>query len=80
MDMLNEGTDVEIISEETSKVYSDIEKGFMKLEIDILDNKINALNSSIADVSNNLQATVDDIEENSWGNKIRKSIDQNNWG
>ena len=70
----------EIISEETSKVYSDIEKGFMKLEIDILDNKINALNSSIADVSNNLQATVDDIEENSWGNKIRKSIDQNNWG
>ncbi|WP_405310560.1 MULTISPECIES: hypothetical protein [Methanobrevibacter] len=80
MDMLNEGTDVEIISEETSKVYSDIEKGFMKLEIDILENKINALNSSIADVSNNLQATVDGIEENSWGNKIRKSIDQNNWG
>ena len=80
MDMLNEGTDVEMISEETSKVYTDIEKGFMKLEIDILDNKINALNSSVADVSNNLQATVDDMEENSWGNKIRKSIDQNNWG
>ena len=80
MDMLNEGSDVEMISEETSKIYTDIEKGFMKLEIDIMDNKINALNSSIADVSNNLQATVDDIEESSWGNKIRKSIDQNNWG
>lgn len=80
MDMLNEGTDVEMISQETSKVYTDIEKGFMKLELDIMDNKINALNSAISDVSNNLQATVDDIEENSWGNKIRKSIDQNNWG
>ena len=80
MDMLNEGTGVEMISEENSKTYSDIEKGFMKLELDIMDNKINALNSSISDVSNNLQATVDDIEENSWGNKIRRSIDQNNWG
>ncbi len=80
MDMLNEGTDVVMISEETSKTYSDIEKGFIKLEIDIMDNKINALNSSISDVSNNLQSTVDNIEENSWGNKIRKSIDQNNWG
>ena len=80
MDMLNEGVDVEIITEENSKTYVDIEKGFMKLEIDIMDNKINALNSSISDVSNNLQSTVDDIEENKWGNKIRKSIDQNNWG
>ena len=80
MDMLNEGVDIEIITEENSKTYVDIEKGFMKLEIDIMDNKINALNSSISDVSNNLQSTVDDIEENKWGNKIRKSIDQNNWG
>ena len=54
MDMLNDGDDVEKISEETSKIYTDIEKGFMKLEIDIMDNKINALNSSVADVSNNL--------------------------
>jgi len=52
----------------------------MKLEIDIMDNKINALNSSISDVSSNLQSTVDNIEENKWGNKIKKSIDQNNWG
>ncbi|MBQ7096925.1 MAG: hypothetical protein IJN96_02525, partial [Clostridia bacterium] len=59
--------------------YTDIEKGFMKLEIDIMDNKINALNSSVSDVSTNLQSTVDDIEENKWGNKIRKTIDQNNW-
>jgi len=79
MDMLNEGTDVELISEETSKVYTDIEKGFMKLEIDIMDNKINALNSSIADLSNNLDSTVKDMEESSWGNKIRKTMDQNNW-
>jgi hypothetical protein len=76
MDMLNEGNDVEMISEETSKVYSDIEKGFIKLELDIMDNKINALNSSIADMSRNLQSTVDEIEENNWGNKIRKTINQ----
>lgn len=80
MDMLNDGVDVEMISEENSKTYTDIEKGFMKLEIDIMDNKINALNESISNVSNNLQSTVDEIEENKWGNKIRKSIDQNNWG
>lgn len=79
MDMLNEGDDVEMISEETSKVYTDIEKGFMKLEIDIMDNKINALNSSIADVSNNLDSTVKDIEDNAWGNKIKRTFDQNNW-
>ena len=80
MDMLNEGNSVEKISEENSKIYTDIEKGFMKLEIDIMDNKINALNSSIADVSNNLQSTVDNIEENAWGNKIKRTLDQNNWG
>jgi hypothetical protein len=76
MDMLNEGTDVELISEETSKIYTDIEKGFMKLEIDIMDNKINALNSSVADVSSNLDSTVKDMEENAWGNRIRKTINQ----
>lgn len=76
MDMLNEGSEVELISEKTSKIYTDIEKGFMKLEIDIMDNKINALNSSISDVSNSLQSTVDEIEEKNWGNKIRKVIDQ----
>lgn len=76
MDMLNEGTDVESISEETSKIYTDIEKGFMKLELDIMDNKINALNHSVTDVSNNLDSTVKDIEENAWGNRIRKTINQ----
>lgn len=79
MDMLNEGNDVEMISEETSKIYNDIEKGFIKLELDIMDNKINALNSSIADVSSNLDSTVKDMEESSWGNKIRRTMDQNNW-
>lgn len=80
MDMLNDGVDVDIITEENSKTYVDIEKGFMKLEIDIMDNKINALNSSISDVSNNFKSTLDDMEENKWGNKIKKTIDQNNWG
>ncbi len=79
MDMLNEGTEVEMISEETSKTYTDIEKGFMKLELDIMDNKINALNTSISDVSNSLDTTVKDIEESAWGNKIKRTIDQN-WG
>ena len=76
MDMLNEGSGVVMISEETSKTYTDIEKGFVKLELDIMDNKINALNSSVADVSSNLDSTVRDIEENSWGNKIKKTINQ----
>ena len=79
MDMLNDGNDVELITEKTSEAYKDIEKGFMKLEIDILENKINALNSSISDVSNNLDSTVRNIEENAWGNKIKKTLDQNNW-
>ena len=77
MDMLNEGADVEMISEETSKIYNDIEKGFIKLELDIIDNKINSLNSSISDVSNNLDSTVKDMEDNAWGNKIKKTLDQN---
>ena len=51
----------------------------MKLELDIMDNKINALNSSISDLSNNLDSTVKGMEENAWGNKIRKTLDQNNW-
>ena len=76
MDMLNDGVDVEMISEENSKIYADIEKGFMKLEFDIMGNKIDALNSSISEVSNNLQTTVDDIEEKDWGNRIRKTINQ----
>ena len=75
MDMLNDGVDVEIITE-SSKVYTDIEKGFMKLEIDILETKINSLNRSVADVSNNLQSTVNDIEEKDWGNRIKKTINQ----
>ena len=76
MDMLNDGMDIEMISEENSKIYTDIEKGFMKLEIDIMENKINSLNSSIADVSNNLENTQTEIEEKDWGNRIRKTINQ----
>ena len=47
-----------------------------RMEIDILENKINALNSSLSDMSSNLQNTVNEIEENTWGNKIRKTINQ----
>ena len=36
MDMINEGNEVELISEDNSKIYSDIEKGFIKLELDIM--------------------------------------------
>ena len=76
MDMLTDGDAVDVITEENSDIYSDIEKGFMKLEIDILENKTNALNSSLSDMSSNLQNTVNEIEENTWGNKIRKTINQ----
>ncbi len=76
MDMLTDGDAVDVITAENSDIYSDIEKGFMKLEIDILENKINALNSSLSDMSSNLQNTVNEIEENTWGNKIRKTINQ----
>ena len=77
MDMLNEGTEVEKISETNSKLYTDIEKGFMKLELDVMDNKINALNSSISDVSSSLDSTVRNMEENTFGNKLKKTLDQN---
>ncbi|MCQ2971508.1 MAG: hypothetical protein MJ226_08000 [archaeon] len=80
MDMLNEGNGIEKINEENSQTYKDIEKGFMKLELDIMDNKINALNSSVSDVSSNLDSTVRDMEEKAWGNKIKKTLEQNNWG
>ena len=75
MDMLTEGQG-EIITEE-SKIYSDIEKGFMKLEIDIMDNKINSLNKSLAELSGNLETTVNDFEENKLSNKFKKVIDDN---
>ena len=76
MDMINEGTDVESISEDNSKIYADIEKGFIKFELDIMDNKINSLNSSVSDISSNLKNTVNEIEEKDWGNRIRKTINQ----
>lgn len=80
MDMLNDGTGIEMINEDNSQTYQDIEKGFMKLELDIMDNKINTLNSSISDVSSNLDSTVKDMEEKSWGNKLKKTLEDNNWG
>ena len=74
MDMFNEQSDVEMINEDNSQIYKDIEKGFMKLELVIMDNKINALNSSISNVSSNLDSTVKDMEEKSWENRIKKTL------
>lgn len=73
MDLLTEGENVEIITEE-SKLYSDIEKGFMKLEIDIMDNKINSLNSAIGEISGNLNNLGNEFEDNKLENRIRKSL------
>ena len=47
----------------------------MKLELDIMDTKINSLNETNEDVSNYLQNTVKDIEEKDWGNKLKKALD-----
>lgn len=75
MDMLTEGDKIELITEE-SKLYTDIEKGFMKLELDIMDNKINSLNSAIGEVSGNLNNLGSEFEDNKIENRIRKSLSQ----
>ena len=75
MDMLTEGDKVELITEE-SKLYTDIEKGFMKLEIDIMENKINSLNSAIGEISGNLNNLGNEFEDNKLENRIRKSFSQ----
>ncbi|MGN0105597.1 hypothetical protein [Methanobrevibacter ruminantium] len=75
MDMLTEGDKVELITEE-SKIYTDIEKGFMKLEIDIMDNKINSLNSAIGEISGNLNNLGSEFEENKIENRLRKTFQQ----
>ena len=75
MDMLKEGDKVELITEE-SKLYTEIEKGFMKLELDIMDNKINSLNSAIGEVSGNLNNLGSEFEDNKIENRIRKSFTQ----
>ena len=75
MDILTEGDDVEIITEE-SKLYTDIEKGFMKLEIDIMENKINSLNSAISEVSGNLNNLGSEVEDSKLENRIRKTFTQ----
>ena len=75
MDMLTEGDKVELITEE-SKIYTDIEKGFMKLEIDIMDNKINSLNEAIGEISGNLNNLGSEMEESKIENRIRKTFSQ----
>ena len=75
MDILNDGDKVEFITED-SKLYTDIEKGFMKLELDIMDNKIDSLNSAIGEVSGNLNNLGNEFEDNKLENRIRKSFSQ----
>lgn len=74
MDDFIENNGVEIITEENSKLYSDIEKGFMKLDIDVIDSKLNSLNKSINEVANNFSGYVENQEENEFGNKIKKML------
>ena len=75
MDMLTEGDKVDLITED-SKIYTDIEKGFMKLELDIMDNKINSLNSAIGEISGNLNNLGTEFEDNKIENRIRKTFQQ----
>lgn len=75
MDLLIEGETVETITEE-SKIYADIEKGFMKLEIDILDNKINSINSALSEISGNLNNLGSKVEDNKIENRLKKTFSQ----
>lgn len=76
MYLFENNEDVEIINEDNSKLYGIIEKGFMKLDVDIMNSKIESLNSSIANVSNNFESSIRNIEENNFGNKVKKVFDQ----
>ncbi len=76
MDMFSENLDVKFISKENSKLYEIIEKGLIKLEIDIINNKIESLNSIITDLSNNLDATATIIEEKDWGNRLKNVLEK----
>lgn len=75
MDLLIEGETVETITEE-SKIYTDIEKGFMKLELDIMDNKINSLNSAIGEISGNLNNLGSKVEDSKIENRLKKTFSQ----
>ncbi|ADC47215.1 hypothetical protein mru_1365 [Methanobrevibacter ruminantium M1] len=75
MDLLIEGETVETITEE-SKIYADIEKGFMKLELDIMDNKINSLNSAIGEISGNLNNLGSKVEDSKIENRLKKTFSQ----
>lgn len=75
MDLLIEGETVETITEE-SKIYADIEKGFMKLELDIMDNKINSLNSAISEISGNLNNLGSKVEDSKIENRLKKTFSQ----
>lgn len=74
MDVLTEESNIEMISETNSKLYTDIEKGFMKLELDIMNNKIDSLNEAIAKVSNDLHTTHQEIEDKDWRNKLNNVL------
>ena len=76
MDLFVESDNIEKISDENSDLYGEIENGLMKLELDIMENKINALNQAISEMNSSFTNTVNNMEENQFGNKIRKVFDQ----
>jgi len=76
MDMFSEKENIQLISKDDSLLYEIIEKGLMKLELDIINNKIDSLNAIISEVSNNLDATVTSIEEKDWGNRLRNVLEK----
>jgi len=47
-----------------SVLYREIEKGFIKLELEVLNNKISSVGN--------------ELEDRDWGNKIKKSLNQQN--
>lgn len=74
MDVLTEESEIEMISESNSKLYTDIEKGFMKLELDIMNNKIDSLNEAIAKVSSDLHTTHQEMEDKDWRSKLNNVL------
>lgn len=74
MDVLTEESEIGMISESNSKLYTDIEKGFMKLELDIMNNKIDSLNEAIAKVSSDLHTTHQEMEDKDWRSKLNNVL------
>ena len=76
MDMFSDKENVKLISKDNSSLYEIIEKAFIKLELDIINNKIDSLTAIISDVSNRLDSTISSVEEKDWGNRLRNVLEK----